>query len=456
MQVKKTLRLIGATLLLSVGVATITVAQNDNEPSAMFDGEYSCNVNVDQGGPGEHNSLGAECLSVETNPTTTTTTLPPTTTTEAPTTTSTTTTTIAPPVIDELPMGGIATGTVLSNPLSTDLSLINSIVPGGFVRGDYTWKTVQPNATTWAWSTYDTRIAAIHAAGLEVLPMLGYTPAWANGGNADDKHPPAAGFEDEWRNFCYEFANRYIPQGLRAFEVWNEPNLDRFWKPAPNVVLYVNRVLIPCADGLRAAALIHDEEITVISGGTSPAVNGGANIDPRTWATGLYANGAKGHFDALAHHPYTWPFEPSRDSHIAPGSFAPNQWNAMIQTKAIRATMVANGDGALRIWATEAGLPSSNDPPHFPGTSTAKFVSHCTYATRVAETFAYWFGMPTTSEPAWAGPIIWYQHRNQSPEPLGTNTEGGFGVVYNSGGDKPCTTGPTPRAALTTAFANYS
>jgi hypothetical protein len=351
------------------------------------------------------------------------------------------------------PKTGFATGTVWSTPLSTDHNLMSSIAPAGFVRSDFSWKVVQPNnAGEFIWTTYDARIAATNAVGMKTLAMLGYSPGWANGGNTlDDKFPPAVGFTDEWQEYCRRFAERYIPQGVRHFELWNEPNLQRFWKPAPNVADYVNRVLIPGAAGLRAAATAAGVTITVITAGTAPALNG-TNVDPRTWYTGVYSNGGKNHFDAIGHHPYTWPFPPGQDSHIPPGSFSPNQWNTMIQTLAIRQTMLTNTDGAKKIWATEVGAPSRDAAPTYPTTGHQNFVSHTTLATRINEITDYWYALPSGSDLGWAGPIIWYQHRNQSAEPLGTNTEGGFGIVYNSGTDKP----NGVRAALTAKFAQYA
>jgi hypothetical protein len=339
--------------------------------------------------------------------------------------------------------------------LRADLALIDSIVPGGFVRSDYTWATVQPrrdpDPRTWSWSTYDARIAAVHAAGLRVLAMLGYTPSWANGGSPDDKRPPAPGFTDHWRQFCEQFARRYIPAGVTVFEVWNEPNLTRFWTTGPNVTDYVRRVLAPCATGLRTAAAALATPITIITGGTAPATNG-TNVDPRTWVTGLYANGAQPYFDAIGHHPYTWPYPPQQNAAMAPGSFTPNQWNAMIQTADLRATMLRHGDADKQIWATEVGLPSRDAEPTYPTAGHQGFVSNDLMVTRIDEIFTAWFGMATAADPDWIGPLIWYQHRNQASSAAGV--EGGFGVTYSSGADKPGTA-RTPRQALTDAFAAH-
>ena len=71
-----------------------------------------------------------------------------------------------------------------------------------------------------------------------------------------------------------------------------------------------------------------------------------------TFVQRMYAAGAHGYFDALSYHP-TVPL------HTTPFS----QEQTLIhleQVAAIRSLMVANGDGARQVWATEYGLPTSS------------------------------------------------------------------------------------------------
>jgi polysaccharide biosynthesis protein PslG len=79
-------------------------------------------------------------------------------------------------------------------------------------------------------------------------------------------------------------------------------------------------------------------------------------LDPRTFVETMYANGAKGHFDALSFHPYHYSLK-FVDGHVTPQ----DPWKInfpLEQVIAIRQLMLANGDAGLRIWATEYGLPS--------------------------------------------------------------------------------------------------
>jgi hypothetical protein len=70
-----------------------------------------------------------------------------------------------------------------------------------------------------------------------------------------------------------------------------------------------------------------------------------------TYLQQMYAAGAQGYFDAVAYHPYLYTKLFSTSS---PYASAP-----INQVQAMYALMVANGDGAKQIWATEYGQPSS-------------------------------------------------------------------------------------------------
>jgi len=71
-------------------------------------------------------------------------------------------------------------------------------------------------------------------------PVIVYTPAWA--GEDANSPPPAAAFS----KFAGTLARRYRGR-IRYYELWNEPDLSRYW--AGTVQQYVQRVLRP---GYRA------------------------------------------------------------------------------------------------------------------------------------------------------------------------------------------------------------
>ena len=100
-------------------------------------------------------------------------------------------------------------------------------------------------------------------------------------------------------------SRRYGPQGslwaerpdlprvpVRAWQVWNEPNLTRYWSEQPFARSYV-RLLRAADAALRAA----DPGATVVLAG----------LPNESWTAlrRIYEAGGRGHFDAVALHPYT-------------------------------------------------------------------------------------------------------------------------------------------------------
>ena len=70
----------------------------------------------------------------------------------------------------------------------------------------------------------------------------------------------------------------------------------------------------------------------------------------------MYSNGAKGYFDALSIHPYSY-----TDKFSAGGPDSPLE-----QLIAIRQLMIEKGDTALRIWARSTDCPPAASTPSPP------------------------------------------------------------------------------------------
>lgn len=89
-----------------------------------------------------------------------------------------------------------------------------------------------------------------HAQGVEVLPMLGYTAAWA--ATPDGGLGPAKNVAD-WEDYVEHVVARYSrpPFNLRYFQVWNEPTWEplTFWKrTGPE---WIDLVYLPAAKIIR-------------------------------------------------------------------------------------------------------------------------------------------------------------------------------------------------------------
>ena len=194
----------------------------------------------------------------------------------------------------------------------------------------------------------DHAVRTARAAGIEVLmPISDGVPHWASA----DPRKTASSWDKMWQprsmadygDFVRYVAARYRPLGVRAFEIWNEPNHPRFWPSGPNPAAYV-----PMLKAGHAAVKSVDPGATVVLGGLSK--------NDATYLAGIYANGGRAYFDVAAVHPYTGSVSPTRCWNDASGKPA---LDAFCSLRNVRDVMVANGDTAKPIWLTEFGWSTS-------------------------------------------------------------------------------------------------
>ena len=88
--------------------------------------------------------------------------------------------------------------------------------------------------TSYDWSQLDQEIASIRAAGLSIDLVITGAPPWAAVPSAASDPSPQPADPASFGAFAGAVAARYAPEGVRDFEIWNEPNNVVFWQPAPN------------------------------------------------------------------------------------------------------------------------------------------------------------------------------------------------------------------------------
>jgi hypothetical protein len=188
-------------------------------------------------------------------------------------------------------------------------------------------------------SRFDAVVAAASARGMAVLPVVHLVPAWAAERPDDATSPPAD--PATFGRFMATLVGRYGPNGsfwgerpdlprmpIRAWQVWNEPNIKLYWTDQPFAPSFVP-VLRAAAQSVRAA----DPGATIVLAG----------LTNRSWEAlrAIYEAGGRGFFDAVALHPYTRrPRDVLRIIRLA------------------RREMRSRGDGALPIWVTELSWPA--------------------------------------------------------------------------------------------------
>jgi polysaccharide biosynthesis protein PslG len=304
---------------------------------------------------------------------------------------------------------GFSAPELLLNPStqSSDLKAMKA-VGATSVRVEANWYGMQPNGPSDNdWAPLDQVIAAIQAAGLTADLVIDGCPSWAavSGAQGNSFAQPAS--PAQFATFAGSVAARYGSKGVSSFEIWNEPNISQFWAPKPDPAAYT-------ADLVAAYAAIKavDQSAVVLSGGLSPATDTSTSYDPRTFLSDMYADGAKGSFDGVGDHPYTYPLSPDDNN-------AGSAWSQMSQTSpSLRSIMTANGDSAKRIWITEYGAPTS-------GTSS---VGETAQSTDLVEAISQ------VKQLSWIGSFYIYTWTDLSSLAA---TDNGFGLLTEDNTQKP-------------------
>ena len=215
------------------------------------------------------------------------------------------------------------------------------------IRLDIDWSGVEPQRDKYDWKRTDLIVKAIAEARLNPLVMLGYAPKWAQvPGVATDSHGPPANPE-EFAQFARAVVQRY-GSIVHTWEIWNEPNLAGFWLPEPDAAAYSNLVRVT-----SAAIKQVQPNATVIAGALSSGADSNyGEVDPLTFVADMYKAGARGTFDALSVHPYTFPSLPTDPD--------PNGTNTFRKIPQLHRIMEANGD-RKDVWITEFGAPTGTN-----------------------------------------------------------------------------------------------
>ena len=214
------------------------------------------------------------------------------------------------------------------------------------VRVYIEWDLIERSPGQFDWADTDSLVMGAADRGLMILGLVSYAPSWAVPPQNRLLIHPAPADAKPWRNFIAQAAQRYS-NVIHNWEIWNEPNIDDSFAPAPDLALY-SSMLKEAYSAIKSV----DPRSVVITGGTSPAVDTATEMSPVTFIKGLYDHGAGEFFDAVAMHPYSSP-----DLLSAPGPVDSSNSNRAI--KEVSELMASQGQSDKRIWFTEFGASTS-------------------------------------------------------------------------------------------------
>ena len=221
----------------------------------------------------------------------------------------------------------------------------------GLIRQTFHWDRIERSPGRYDFREYDAYMSAVSRAGIEVLPILFTPPPFrARGGSARGTYPPDD--PGAMGAFAAQLVRRYGPNGsfwssnpgvpkhpIRAWQVWNEPNLPVYWPAGPDPAEYV-RLLA----AVSAAVKRIDPGAAIVSAGLSETSHGTPFDD---FVRGMFNSGGDDALDIFALHAFAGD---------APGSIA--------AAEHARELLTDVGSEAP-IWITEIGWASGGPASPF-------------------------------------------------------------------------------------------
>jgi hypothetical protein len=298
------------------------------------------------------------------------------------------------------------------------------------IRLDINWVQVEPPGGPkgdFEFADRGREVAAIKGAGLKVIGLLAYGhPDYSARGRFVSQTPLGGGIPpfgvanaqffppDDPADFAryVRHTARHFGREVIAWEIWNEQNEGwRFWPPREDPAAYA-RLLCQAHAQLRSV----DPGTPVLFGGVFfPAVADLPGMSGPNFVEAAYeAESQLGScYDAMAYHPYAYPF-------TAPELDVPVRGSVLSAADQMHSVLERHGDGDKPLWITEVGWPTHDRTYGVSERKQAQYVARMT-----AATFAQ--GLPV---------LTWYTYGDQQ-DPSGANQESWFGFFRPDGSPKP-------------------
>jgi hypothetical protein len=212
-----------------------------------------------------------------------------------------------------------------------------------WVRLYVNWREIEPSDNQYdpaPLGEFDRRVAEHTARGQKVLMVVSYAPAWASGSSNQTAPPRDPG---KYGEFMGAMANRYRGK-VSAWELWNEPDDNVHFQNGPQPAAYA-ALLRAAYPAIKAA----DPAATVVTGGMVG--------NHYAFLEALYANGAKGSFDAVGVHTDTACLTAAPDFQYREHDGRIGRFT-FTGYREVRQSMLANGEDKP-IWMTELGWSTS-------------------------------------------------------------------------------------------------
>ena len=177
------------------------------------------------------------------------------------------------------------------------------------LRQTFDWARIEVAPGSYDFSWYDAWMAEVARRRMRVLPIVFNSPRFRARGRRVRGGPYLPRRTDDFGRFAARLARRYGPRGafwrarpdlprvpIRAWQVWNEPNLRVYWPARPDPRAYTR---------LLAATAKHVERVDrgaeIVTAGIADSDQG---VPIARFVEGMYRAGAARAFDTLAVNAY--------------------------------------------------------------------------------------------------------------------------------------------------------
>lgn len=234
----------------------------------------------------------------------------------------------------------------------------------GWVKQNIGWREIEgASKDVHDWSRVDWIVSECNKLGLDLLVRIDHQPKWA-GGNYPTNGPPDN--HADLGDFLYQMASRYRGR-IRAYEVWNEPNLAREWggRP-PNAVQYV-ALLRESYRRIKQA----DPDAIVISAGLTPTGTYSPEATPDdVYLEQMYqamGGSSTGYFDVLGVHGagFKAPPELGPDEAASSPDYGGQRFFCFRRVEDLRRIMERYGDADKQVAVLEFGWTSDQVHPEY-------------------------------------------------------------------------------------------
>ncbi|GAA3209513.1 hypothetical protein GCM10020256_06850 [Streptomyces thermocoprophilus] len=294
-----------------------------------------------------------------------------------------------------------------------------------WVRADLSWADIQPVPLgDFLWWKFDRVVGAAEERGLDVLPVLAYTPPWARpAGCGTDKCAPADP----------EAFAAFAGGGGTPVRASGRPPLGGVERAEHSRVLAAGPPIPPrtprCC-GRRAGPCGGPTRRPVSSSAGSPPPTPPAVTSRRRTSSRPSSRGGGGRsVDAVGYHPYTYPALPGTATGPA------LDWARIDRTRdSLRRLLTAHDAADTPVWITEFGAPTNGPGPASDGRTTpaGEEPTHVTEG-RQAQIAAD--AVRTARRTPLVRTLIWYTERDQGTDR--STPENFFGLRRYDGTAKP-------------------